>query len=59
MILSLGKGLQFLETASSEERISNLLQKSSNQVFRFASLEDTSSMLESSSINSSFERCCS
>ena len=59
MILSLGKGLQFLETASSEERISNLLQKLSNQVFRFASLEDTSSMLESSSINSSFERCCS
>ena len=57
MIYSLSSRLQFFETASSEDRISNLLVKSSNRVVRFTSLEEISSMLISSSINSSFERC--
>ena len=58
-IHSLRSRLQFFETASSEDKISSLLIKSSNLVVSFTSLdsEGISSMLISSSINSSFERC--
>ena len=49
--------LQFFETGNSRDRISNLLVKSSNRVVRFTSLEEISSKLISSSINSSFESC--
>ena len=55
-ILSLSNRLQFLLTVSSEERISYRLRKSSKRLVRSDSLEDISSTLISSSINSSFER---
>ena len=55
-ILSLSNQSQFLQTVSSEERISYHLRKSSKWLVRSDSLEDMSSTLISSSINSSFER---
>ena len=57
MIHSLRCWLQFFETARSAGGISNLLVKWSNWVVRFTSLEEISSMLISSSINLSFQRC--
>ena len=56
IILSPSKRLQFLLTVSSQERISYRLRKSSKRLVRSDSLEDISSTLISSSINSSFER---
>ena len=56
IILSFSKRLQFLLTVSSEERISYRLRKSSKRLVRSNSLEDISSTLISSSVNSSFER---
>ena len=55
-IISVSKRLQFLLTASSELRISYCLRKSSKWLMRSDSLENMSSTLISSSINSSFER---
>ena len=54
-ILSVSKWLQFLLTVSSESRISYRLRKLSKRLVRSDSLEDMSSTLISSSINSSFE----
>ena len=58
-ILSASKLLQFLLTVSSELRISHHLRKSWKWLVRSDGLEDMSSTLISSSINSSFERFCS
>ena len=58
-ILSQSNQLQFLLTVSSEEKISYCLRKSSKRLVRSSSLEDMSSTLISSSINSSFERISS
>ena len=55
-ILSLSNWLQFLLTVSPEERISYYLRKSSKWLVKSDSLEDMSSTLISSSVNSSFER---
>ena len=55
-IPSPSKWLQFLLTASSKERISYQFRRLSKWLVRSDSLEDTSSTLISSSINSSFER---
>ena len=57
LTLSLKIRIKFFETANLEDRISNLLVKSSNRVVRFVSLEEIYSMLMSSSINASFEWC--
>ena len=55
-ILSDSKRLQFLLAVGSELRISYRLRKSSKRLVRSDSLEDMSSTLISSSINSSVER---
>ena len=54
-IVSLNKLLQFLVTNSSEERISYLLKNPSKRLVRLDILEDKSSTLTSSLINSSSE----
>ena len=51
MICSLTRRLDIFETASSEDRISNLLLKSSHRVVRFTRLKELSSMVINKFIN--------